>query len=316
MPITSPRAGALQKTIAAYRRTLAIDSENVGARIDGLGQIYGDPAWGDKTPADTRAGTRPARRPPLTRRTLGAGGRSPGAGTADNAGAKALQLTHDIVRFMDGPRRTTVAAGTPVRGGRDARPRLGMRRATRNSSRAVPVPSSTHRRCHERLKPDETAEGRAGGAGAGRPGRRHNAQSIVIHPMHRPGARESTAVAAADPRNLTNPKTDDVAGRARRLHRRENHELDVSLSFVWPSAISWVLVLFLPCGLHRANGDARAPEGRWHRPRPAWSRPKTLPTSSLSRSPRSRALRSSTITARSARSCCRRRWARRGVPRL
>ena len=38
----------LKKTIAAYRRTLAIDSEDVAAHY-GLGQAYGDPAWGDKT---------------------------------------------------------------------------------------------------------------------------------------------------------------------------------------------------------------------------------------------------------------------------
>src|SRR5262249_1473304 len=47
----------------------------------------------------------------------------------------------------------------------------------------------THKRLHERLKPDETAEGRAFASARERdPAANQNAQSIVIHSLHRPGA--------------------------------------------------------------------------------------------------------------------------------
>ncbi len=50
----------------------------------------------------------------------------------------------------------------------------------------------THRRLHERLKPDETAEGHAFAAARQKdPAANLNAQSIVIHPMQRPGAPAS-----------------------------------------------------------------------------------------------------------------------------
>ncbi len=47
----------------------------------------------------------------------------------------------------------------------------------------------THRRLHERLKPDETAEGQAFAAARKLdPAANQNAQSIVIHSLHRAGA--------------------------------------------------------------------------------------------------------------------------------
>ncbi len=67
------------------------------------------------------------------------------------------------------------------------------------SARALEV---THKRLHERLKPDETAEGRAFALARKKtPPPTMNAQSIVIHPLHRPGApgvdRPVAAVAPA-----------------------------------------------------------------------------------------------------------------------
>ncbi len=47
----------------------------------------------------------------------------------------------------------------------------------------------THKRLHERLKPDETAEGQAFAAARNNdPAANQNAQSIVIHSLHRKGA--------------------------------------------------------------------------------------------------------------------------------
>ena len=49
LPVKSPeRKEFLTKAIAAYRRTLAIDSEDVAAHY-GLGLAFGDPAWGART---------------------------------------------------------------------------------------------------------------------------------------------------------------------------------------------------------------------------------------------------------------------------
>ena len=49
LPIKSPeRKKWLRKAIAAYHRSLAIDSEDVPAHY-GLGQAFGDPAWGPRT---------------------------------------------------------------------------------------------------------------------------------------------------------------------------------------------------------------------------------------------------------------------------
>ena len=54
LPVTNPaRRDYLRKAIAAYRRTLAIDSEDVAAHW-GLAQAYSDPAWGDLTKARRR----------------------------------------------------------------------------------------------------------------------------------------------------------------------------------------------------------------------------------------------------------------------
>jgi hypothetical protein len=48
---------------------------------------------------------------------------------------------------------------------------------------------ATHKRLHERLKPDETAEGRAFALARQKdPAANHNSESIVIHSLHRPGA--------------------------------------------------------------------------------------------------------------------------------
>ena len=78
LPVTVPvPRDYLRKTIDAYRRTLAIDSEDVGAHW-GLAQAYSDPAWGriteDELPAETREPAGEKRRAGRPRRTCGADG--------------------------------------------------------------------------------------------------------------------------------------------------------------------------------------------------------------------------------------------------
>ncbi len=109
MPVSSAeRVDLLVKTIATYRRTLAIDSEDITAHYQ-LGQAFGDPAWGDRKDrapssrpgSDDAGGAEPVdadhlitlastiadrRVPESTRRSL------------------ALRLAREVVQFMDGPR--------------------------------------------------------------------------------------------------------------------------------------------------------------------------------------------------------------------
>ena len=101
-----------------------------------------------------------------------------------------LRLAHDVARFMDGPRPEYQSRLEPLHEivellgpvwdvETDPAARFGLARAL----------AVTHKRLHERLKPDETAEGLAFAKARKRdPAANQNAQSIVIHSLHRPGA--------------------------------------------------------------------------------------------------------------------------------
>lgn len=67
----------------------------------------------------------------------------------------------------------------------------------------------THKALHERLKPDETAEGRVFAiARKNDPAANMNAQSIVIHSLHRPGAPGiDTSSVPATTTTATTPST-------------------------------------------------------------------------------------------------------------
>jgi hypothetical protein len=59
-----------------------------------------------------------------------------------------------------------------------------------------------HKALHAMFKPDETAEGRAVAiARRDNPAADQNAQSIVIHSLHRPGAPGVEAASAAGPKD-------------------------------------------------------------------------------------------------------------------
>ncbi len=94
-----------------------------------------------------------------------------------------LEPLHDIVEIL-GPAWDAET---------DSRARAAL-------ARALEV---THRRLHKELKPDETAEGHAFAAARKNPAANQNAQSIVIHSLHRPGApgidRPVPKVAAPQP---------------------------------------------------------------------------------------------------------------------
>jgi hypothetical protein len=211
LPVKSPdRKEWLKKAIAAYHRTLAIDSEDVGAHY-GLGLAFGDPAWGERTlensvslAADPAAVVDPDE---LTRLAAVVADRK-----AERAQRKdrSLELARLVVRYMKGPRPRFQSRLEPLH---DQATTLGpaWERETDGDvqaamGRALEV---THKALHERLKPDETAEGRVFAiARKNDPAANMNAQSIVIHSLHRPGAPGiDTSSVPATTTTATTPST-------------------------------------------------------------------------------------------------------------
>jgi tetratricopeptide (TPR) repeat protein len=210
-PVDSPvRLEYLKKTIDSYRRTLAIDSEDVGAHY-GLGLAYGDPAWGDKSseesPTEAKSaigGDAKTAVDPDMLLNLAALAADPKV-TATVRRSRALRLAHEIGRFMDGTPPRYQSRLEPLH---DIVETLGPAWDADNEpparaalARALEV---THKRLHERLKPDETAEGKAFALARKKDlAANMNVQSIVIHPLHRPDApgvdRPIASVTAATP---------------------------------------------------------------------------------------------------------------------
>ncbi len=195
MPVSSPeRIELLQKTITTYRRTLAIDSEDMTAHYQ-LGQAFGDAAWGDrKDPAQpagaSSSGARavePIDADGLVKLAASIADRKQPTSLRRSL---ALRLAREIAPFMDGPApryqsrleplHEIVEVLGPVW---DAETDPPVRAAI---ARALEM---THKRLHERLKPDETAEGQAFARARKQDlAANQNAQSIVIHSLHRQGA--------------------------------------------------------------------------------------------------------------------------------
>ena len=200
-PRDSPeRRGFLEKTISAYRRTLAIDTENVAAHY-GLGLAYADLARAAKgaTAPEAAPGPTPTAEAVVALADTVADAKL----TREVRGARASQLTRDVVRYVEGPRPESGSRLGPLH---EVVERLGPSwhsdpdpEAQAALARALEV---THKNLHRLLKPDETAEGRAVAiARRNDPAANENAQSIVIHPLHRDGApgMQSTTTAALAP---------------------------------------------------------------------------------------------------------------------
>jgi hypothetical protein len=191
---TSPeRLEYLKKAVGAYRRTLSIDSENVTAHHV-LGLAYGAAPWGgSRAVAKALDAANGGKEPePLTADAL----LKLAASAVDRAAPvakrlpEAQRLAIEIGRFVDGPRPLYQSRLSPLfelvetlspAWDKETDPEL-----FRALTRALEV---THERLHERLKPDETAEGKVfAKARALSPAANANAQSIVIHSLHRQGA--------------------------------------------------------------------------------------------------------------------------------
>ena len=184
-PLGSPERRALMlKAAEVYRRTIAIDSENVAGHY-GLGQAYADLASGVepvKVGDDSIA----------TEATVRA--RASLAADATKTPARRILAARELARlvpvFVAGPRDPFGSKLNPLH---EVVETLGPSFASGSDpaiqeAQALAL-AATHKALHALFKPDETAEGRAVGiARRDNPAADQNAQSIVIHPLHRPGA--------------------------------------------------------------------------------------------------------------------------------
>jgi len=188
-PGSAGRLAWLEKVVAAYRRTLAVDSENVAAHY-GLGIAYAELARGSTAPEPAPAAP-PAKGDAAAESLIAQTGAAaaPG-GTPAGRLAAARRLAAAMAAFLAGPRPAFGSRTEPLH---DLVDRLGAARLTEADPAARAEQARTlaaaHKALHAMFKPDETAEGRVA-AIARRNSRAAdlNAQSIVIHPLNRPGA--------------------------------------------------------------------------------------------------------------------------------
>ncbi len=181
------RRAWLERTVDAYRRSLAIDSENVAAHY-GLGLAYPELARIAGTPAAPASWSGP---PPDSGALIALAAEASDAKAAPEARAgKAGRLALAITAYLKAPRVPSGSRMEPlhevVSQLGEARVREGEPAARAAMSRALAV---AHKALHQMFKPDETAEGRVMAiARKNSHAANLNAQSIVIHSLQRPGA--------------------------------------------------------------------------------------------------------------------------------
>jgi tetratricopeptide (TPR) repeat protein len=209
LPVGSDeRRAAMEEVIRTFRATLASDSENVSAHYN-LGLAYAD----------------------LARNV------SPMNDTFPDPDGEAAKYLIDTWPLLADPKHDetnrSIRAGHMIRGidrlMSTPRPRFGSRlsalqavveglSAARQTEKSPAmrgqmdlVLAASHKALHSMYKPDETAEGRAQKlAREASPAANMNAQSIVIHPLHRPGAPGLEAPAkSAAAQVKTAPKRED-----------------------------------------------------------------------------------------------------------
>ncbi|MDG3002673.1 multiheme c-type cytochrome [Paludisphaera mucosa] len=186
----------LKKAIAAYHRSVKIEAEDFSSHY-GLGLAFGDPAWGPR-PAEPDAPTEPVDPESLSKQVPGiADANAPAAARKEMA----LKLAADVSRYVKGPRPKFQSRLEPLYEVTDGLAQAWEQAGDPEVQAAIGrVLEVGHKALHERLKPDETAEGRAFAIARGdNPAANMNAQSIVIHPLHRPGAPGIDPAAAATP---------------------------------------------------------------------------------------------------------------------
>jgi tetratricopeptide (TPR) repeat protein len=183
------RSEIMGRALTAFRRTLAIDSENVAAHY-GLGLIYNDLARGnDWTPFDPEESDPNVIPLENWSRAIDRAA-DPKAKPEARLQRMAMLLYNGVEKIVTGERPEFGSRLEPLyelveklgplsEREQDPKVRQGLARLL----------EWTHKSLHQMLKPDELAEGRAvATARKNDPAADQNAQSVVIHPLHRPGA--------------------------------------------------------------------------------------------------------------------------------
>ncbi len=188
-PLDSPkRLAALGKSVATYRRTIAIDSENVAAHY-GLGLAYADLARAQADSKPEPVEPAPKQVDPSVLADLANQATDPDGKPTDRALA-ARKLALAVPAFLAAPRAEFVSRINPLHLIVERVGEAASKEADESVKRGqVLALAATHKALHSMFKPDETAEGRAVQiARKANPAADQNAQSIVIHSLHRPGA--------------------------------------------------------------------------------------------------------------------------------
>ncbi len=187
------RLSYMSRAVDAFRRTLALDSENEAAHF-GIGQAYAEFVR-------TRSALDPWEGPPPppenlieTAKTIANGANAKDNRAATNqAKARAEQsrtMTRLIEAFINGPRppfasRVGILIEVSTHLGKAWETEVDAE-ARSELSRAL---ETAHKALHDLVRPDETAQGRAiQTARQNNPAADMNAQPIVIYDLHRPGA--------------------------------------------------------------------------------------------------------------------------------
>jgi tetratricopeptide (TPR) repeat protein len=182
------RLAYMTRAIAAFRKTLAIDSENGDAHY-GLGQAYAEFAP-DRSPFEPWEGP-----PPTPEELIETAGSITADGTTPGARAESSRtLARQVEAFADEDAQRPAFAsrvGTLIEVVDLLGPTWGREADATAKAELSRALESSHKALHNLVRPDETAEGRAIRiARENDPAADRNAQSIVIHDLHRPGAPE------------------------------------------------------------------------------------------------------------------------------
>ncbi len=195
-PESPGRTSFLTEAVAAFRRTLALDTENLDAHY-GLGQAYAELA---RQATDVAVSSADPNDKPTPQSLLGlAGEASDSKRPSKDRSQSAALLAREVERFLDVPRpefgsrtQTLLDVIDLVQPAwerdRDPSVRASLARAL----------STTHKALHLLYKPDETATGIAQKLARQRdPAANLNANAIVIHDLHRKGAPGLDATTAS-----------------------------------------------------------------------------------------------------------------------
>ena len=192
------RLALMDRAIATFERTLAIDSENADAHF-GLAQAFAD-FVSDRASLEPWEGD-----PPKPEELVSAAETITSAEDASKTRASNYRtLARQINAFVNGPRPAFASrVGTLIEVVGVLGPEWVTEADPSVRSELARALETSHRALHNFVRPDDTAEGRAMRiARENDPAANQNAQSIVIHDLHRPGAAalpESAARAETEP---------------------------------------------------------------------------------------------------------------------